>query len=199
MDLPAHPTLRPGDVVETGVFMGGSGIMMANVMKDWDPCGRRYFGFDSFQGLPQPDRSQTEDALGTTNIGAQGLFAAGVDIVKANFAKHGVDDPKLVQLIPGWFNESLPTAPVDHIAFLRLDGDLYISTWEALIYLYPKVAPGGLIYVDDYGSFNGCKVAVDKYRSMHRIAAPLHWIREPGNYVEAVWWRKDYEIQYMQD
>lgn len=54
MDLPAHPTLRPGDVVETGVFMGGSGIMMANVMKDWDPCGRRYFGFDSFQGLPQP-------------------------------------------------------------------------------------------------------------------------------------------------
>ena len=66
-----------------------------------------------------------EDALGTTNIGAQGLFAAGVDIVKANFAKHGVDDPKLVQLIPGWCVQKAmllcPKLPGSIVSLIQLE------------------------------------------------------------------------------
>ncbi|KAG2500294.1 hypothetical protein HYH03_001872 [Edaphochlamys debaryana] len=154
-------------------------------MKDWDLCGRRYWGFDSFQGLPAPVDA---DKVGGMSVGEAGIMAAGQKDVEAHFAAANVTE--LVTLTAGWFNETLPGATVEHIAFLRLDGDLFVSTWDGLVNLYPKVVPGGLVYVDDYGAFNGCKLAVDLYRTQHGITAPLHWIREEDNHVEAVWWRK---------
>ncbi|KXZ54888.1 hypothetical protein GPECTOR_4g960 [Gonium pectorale] len=167
-------------------------------MKDWNVCGRKYWGFDSFQGLPNP---VNEDQQGSLITGAKGQFAAGLEQVKQSFRDFGLEDPTLVELVPGWFNESLPNAAVKHIAFLRLDGDLFASTHDALVHLYSKVVPGGLVYIDDYGGFNGCRLAVDTFRMVHGISSPLHWIVEDEERhhdalhlqlgrVEAVWWRK---------
>ena len=92
------------------------------------------------------------------------------------------------------------------IAFLRLDGDLYESTRDALRALYPLVSPGGAVYVDDYGAFGGCRLAIDEYRQEHRISSPMTKIWQnmtptTGRFVtpqlrggyafEAVWWIKE--------
>ena len=98
--------------------------------------------------------------------------------------------------MPGWFNETLPPRKLtNRIAFLRLDGDLYASTWDALTTLYPLVVDGGAIYIDDYGSFTGCRKAVDKYRALHRISERMHRITPPeANTLQeqgdSLWWIK---------
>ena len=63
----------------------------------------------------------------------------------------------------------MPTAPISSLSLLRLDGDMYESTWDALIHLYPKLSVGGYILIDDYGSVEACKKAVDDYRSQNNI------------------------------
>jgi hypothetical protein len=84
---------------------------------------------------------------------------------------------------------------VKDIAFLRLDGDLFVSTWDPLAAFYDRVIPGGYIYVDDYGSFNGCREAIDKFRFENKIFEPLRFVREDDLVTrrisfEAVWWQK---------
>ena len=112
-----------------------------------------------------------------------------------------------MHVVEGWFNETLPPPGLQSLAYLRLDGDLYASTMDALVGLYPLVSAGGLIYVDDYGTFGGCKAAIDEYRAKHKITAPLHYIREDPmlntrllgyaqkdqrkDVFEAVWWQKE--------
>jgi O-methyltransferase len=76
------------------------------------------------------------------------------------------------------------------IAMIRLDGDLYASTRDALAALYPLLRRGGLVYVDDYGSFPGCARAIDEYRNAHGISAKLHSIDEGNGRFEAVYWQK---------
>ncbi len=91
----------------------------------------------------------------------------------------------------GFFNDTIPVTPVQHIAFLRLDGDLYQSTLDVLTGLYDKVIPGGYIYVDDFNSFAGCREAIHKFRTERRIYEPLHLIFEADGRLEAAWWRKE--------
>lgn len=102
--------------------------------------------------------------------------------------------------LPPRFNETLPAAPIDKVAYLRLDGDLYVSTRDALEALYHKVSPGGVIYVDDYGSFKGCKAAVDEFRQKQAVPCPLYRSALPEQGLvgvaaeaatwESAWWVK---------
>ena len=78
-----------------------------------------------------------------------------------------------VKFLKGWFCDTLPTAPIERIALLRMDGDLYSSTMDALKYLYPKVSPGGYVIVDDYNSWAACRQAVNEYRLEHGIHEAL--------------------------
>ena len=89
-----------------------------------------------------------------------------------------------MKFLKGWFADTLPTAPIEQLAILRLDGDLYSSTMDALNALYPKVSAGGFVIVDDYGSWPACKRAVDEYIATHRIQADLQTIDADG-----VFWR----------
>ena len=73
----------------------------------------------------------------------------------------------------GWFSETLPKAPIEKVAVLRMDGDTYESTMDALGLLYSKVSSGGYCIIDDYWSFDDCKRAVDEYRALHGIKAKL--------------------------
>ena len=104
--------------------------------------------------------------------------------MKANFAKYGLLDDR-VRFLPGWFSDTLPGAPFERIAVLRLDGDMYSSTIQALDALYPKVSPGGFVIIDDYGALEPCSRAVEDYREAHGISEPITDIDGTG-----VFWQR---------
>jgi len=110
-------------------------------------------------------------------------LAVSVDEVRANFARYGLLDDQ-VHFLEGWFSETLPAAPVDRLAVLRLDGDMYESTWDGLTYLHPKVSRGGYVIIDDY-ALEACRRAVDEYRRQEGIVDSIE--RIDGS---AVFWRR---------
>lgn len=164
-----------GDFVETGVFTGGSTVVMYKSIISFSKRSRRLFACDSFEGLPPPT---SDDQHGTQIIGEAGQFRAGLQVFMDNMRKFDAADSDVLIPVKGWFQDSLPTMvdqyKVESISFLRLDGDLYVSTYMPLLHLYSKVSPGGIIYVDDYFSFNGCRKVVDVFRAQNNITAELH-------------------------
>jgi hypothetical protein len=90
-----------------------------------------------------------------------------------------------VRFLAGWFRETLPTAPIERLAILRIDADMYEATSLALHHLYPKLACGGYVIVDDYGVLQGCRRAVDDFRSRHGITEPVQPIDRA-----AVFWQR---------
>lgn len=173
----------PGDLLEAGVWRGGASIFMRGCLEAFGDEGRRVWLADSFAGLPPPDAARYPADAGDRHSEWKTL-AVPESEVRANFTRYGLLDDR-VRFLPGWFKDTLPAAPVDRIAVLRLDGDMYGSTMETLVPLYPRVAPGGFVIVDDYGAVPGCRKAVDEYRSGHGIAEPLVPIDWTGMY-----WRK---------
>jgi hypothetical protein len=179
----------PGDLIETGVWRGGSTIYMRAILKAHGDFGRTVWVADSFEGLPEPDANRfPEEAkfhAGPVSKKAYGHFATGLEIVKSNFRAFGLLDNQ-VQFLKGWFKDTLPGAPIQQLAVLRLDGDYYESTWDALSALYAKVAPGGFVIIDDYGeeSFQ-CRKAVEDFREKSGITEPLERVDSKCSY-----WRK---------
>jgi O-methyltransferase len=173
----------PGDLIETGVWRGGAAIFMRAVLEAYGDRERAVWAADSFQGLPKPDpgrASDVEDALWR-----HPELAVSLEDVKANFARYGFVDDR-VRFLAGWFQDTLPTAPIERLAVLRLDGDMYDSTMVALEALYPKVSPGGYVIVDDYGAVAGCRQATDEYRSRNGIGDELHEVDWT-----CMFWRRD--------
>lgn len=163
----------PGDLLEAGVFRGGMSILMKGVLDAHGVTDRKVFVADSFEGLPQPDPDVCiEDAIAHEVLKKAGLFVVSEDAVRKNFERYGVLDDNVV-FLKGWFNETLPKAPVDQLAVLRLDGDYYESTMDALNALYPKLSVGGWLILDDYGHPIGCRQAVDEFRAKHGIEDPI--------------------------
>jgi hypothetical protein len=108
----------------------------------------------------------------------------GMKNVQSNFARYGLLDSQ-VCFLQGFFADTLPTAPFEQVAVMRLDGDMYTSTMDGLNHVYPRLASGGFCIIDDYHTFAECARAVDEYRSAHGITEPL----EPIDRM-AVYWRK---------
>ena len=156
----------PGDLIETGVWRGGATIFMRAVLEAYGDRERTVWVADSFRGLPKPDRRQQDDVKDA--YWRKPLLAASLKDVRANFARYGLLDDR-VRFLPGWFRDTLPSAPIERLAVLRLDGDLYESTMDALEALYPKLSVGGYAIIDDYSIVPGCKRAVDEYRARHGI------------------------------
>jgi O-methyltransferase len=174
----------PGDLIETGVWRGGAAIFMRAILQAYGETGRTVWAADSFRGLPPPDPhrypADTED-----RHFIQDALRVGVDQVKDNFRRYGLLDDQ-VRFLVGWFKDTLPTAPIDELAILRLDGDMYESTMQALTALYPKLSPGGYCIVDDYGAVPGCRQAVADYRQAHGITEPITAIDWAGSF-----WRRE--------
>ncbi len=173
----------PGDLIETGVWRGGMSIFMKGVLKAHGDNERTVWLADSFQGLPPPDPARFP-ADRQLDLTGHDILSVGVEEVRHNFERYGLMDDR-VQFIIGWFRETLPTAPINELAVLRLDGDLYESTLEALEPLYPKLAPGGYCIIDDFGTVPPCAAAVTDYRRAHDIDAEIIDIDGAG-----VYWRK---------
>uniref|UniRef100_A0A7S0NMH8 Macrocin O-methyltransferase n=2 Tax=Calcidiscus leptoporus TaxID=127549 RepID=A0A7S0NMH8_9EUKA len=108
----------------------------------------------------------------------------GIASVQSHFARLGLLDKQVV-FLKGFFSDTLPTAPIERLSLLRLDGDLYASTRDALEHMYPKLSPGGFCIVDDYYSFQECRRAVDEYRELHHIGEEMVSIDEAS-----VFWRR---------
>jgi O-methyltransferase len=170
----------PGDFIETGVWRGGASIFMRAVLRAYGDTTRKVWLADSFQGLPKPD-AETYPADRDDDLWTFPELIVPLEAVKANFALYGLLDEQ-VRFLPGWFRDTLPTAPVDKLAVLRLDGDMYESTIVALRSLYHKVSPGGFVIIDDYDCFPTCKQAVEDFRAAEGILDPIHQIDWTGVY-----------------
>jgi O-methyltransferase len=172
----------PGDLIETGVWRGGASIFMRGILAAYGVTDRRVWVADSFEGLPKPDPRYAADA-GDPHHTFKSLLAVSLDDVRANFEKYGLLDDQ-VRFLKGWFRDTLPLAPIERLAVLRLDGDMYGSTIEALEPLYPKLSRGGYLIVDDY-ALSGARKAVEDYRAANGITDPVNEIDWTGAF-----WRK---------
>lgn len=173
----------PGDFIETGVWRGGACIFMRAILKAYGVTDRKVWVADSFQGLPPPDAEQYPADKGL-NFHIHKELAVTAEQVKANFAKYNLLDSQ-VEFLPGWFKDTLPAAPIERLALLRLDGDMYESTIVALDALYHKLSPGGFAIIDDYGDVPACRAAVTDYRSRKGIQDAICDIDGTG-----VFWQK---------
>ena len=173
----------PGDFIETGVWRGGCCILMRGVLAANAITSRKIYVADSFEGLPPPKPEKFSHDAGL-NLHLHFELAVSVEQVKDNFSRYGLLDEQVV-FVKGLFQETLPSLEAGPFALIRLDGDLYESTYVSLSALYPKVSPGGFVIIDDYGALPACKASVSDYRSEMGIDSPIHMIDWT-----ACWWQK---------
>lgn len=172
----------PGDLIETGVWRGGTTIFMRAVLKIYGETDRIVWVADSFQGLPKSDPEKYPVDEGDIFWTFDELKVSLED-VKENFKRYGLLDDQ-VRFLAGWFRDTLPKAPIERLAVLRLDGDMYESTIVALNSLYSRLSVGGYLIIDDY-AVPGCKAAVNDFRAEHGIKEDLREIDWMG-----VFWQK---------
>lgn len=169
----------PGDLIETGVWRGGSAILMRGVLRAYGVRDRTVFAADSFQGLPPPDVETYPADADDPNHTVEAL-AVSLAEVRENFRRYGLLD-RQVTFLEGWFRDTLPTVRGRRWAVVRLDGDMYESTMDGLTNLYPGLSPGGYLIADDYG-FPACRQAIDDYREAHGISEEIRAIDWTGAY-----------------
>jgi hypothetical protein len=173
----------PGDLLEAGAWRGGATIFMRAVLAAHDARDRVVWVADSFEGLPPPNPEEYPHDEGLDLHEIEEL-AISIEEARQNFERYGLLDDQ-VRFLKGWFKETLPGAPIEQLAVLRLDADLYESTMDAIVPLYPKLVSGGYVIVDDYKLIPACRKAIDDYRASHGITEPLvdiDW--------NAVYWQK---------
>jgi hypothetical protein len=154
-----------GDLIEAGVWRGGAAILMRATLDSLGADERTLWVADSFQGLPPPDAKFPEDR--DLDLSRVEFLAVPAEEVRGNFARFGLE--RGVELVEGFFDETLPKLRGHRWALIRLDGDTYEATWVALDSLYPGLAEGGYLIVDDYGLIEECRRAVHDYRREHDI------------------------------
>ena len=157
----------PGDIVECGVWNGGSAAMMGVADQDDTTSGkvRKLWLFDSFRGLPAPSNRDGKQARETY---FQGWCHGETEKVERIFRRFQLS-LQHVNTVPGWFDETLQTAGVQTIALLHIDADWYASVKVVLETFYDKVVEGGFVVLDDYWRWPGCREAVTDYLREHQI------------------------------
>jgi O-methyltransferase len=173
----------PGDFIETGVWRGGATLLMRGFLAAHNITDRKVWVADSFAGLPLP--SHAADAGYDFSAAVAPVLAVPRDEVEDLFRRYDLLDDQ-VRFLEGWFSDTLPNAPIDQLALVRLDGDLYESTMDAITALYDKLSPGGYVIVDDYNDFEPCRRAITEFRESRGITSELHTVDWT-----AVYWRKE--------
>ena len=176
----------PGDFLEAGVWRGGACIFMRAILEAYGDTGRRVFVADSFKGVPPPTPDIYPADAGDMHHTNEALVVSRAS-VEENFRRYGLLDSRVV-FLEGWFKDTLPTAPIDQLSVLRLDGDMYESTIQIFESCYHMVPRGGAVIVDDYNAIKGCASATNDFRARHGITSPILPIDNIG-----IWWRIDHE------
>lgn len=163
----------PGDLVECGVYRGGSAMVMAHALRSIGSTDRTLWLYDTFEGMPEPGefdmRAQsTAESTETRSRwaseqrdGHNAWCFAPLDEVHTNMQRTGYPTDR-VRLVKGRVEDTIPDSAPERIAVLRLDTDWYASTRHELEHLYPLVSPGGVLILDDYGHWEGARRAVDE-------------------------------------
>lgn len=170
----------PGDFIEAGVWRGGATILMKAILQEYGDTTRSVWVADSFEGMPTPDPKKYPADKNMTLYQHEEL-AVSLEAVQKNFERFGVLDDR-VKFLKGWFKDTLAKAPIKRLAVLRLDGDMYESTMDTLVPLYPKLSPGGYCIVDDYYNLIEQRKAVDDYRREHGITEEIKQIDWASGY-----------------
>jgi len=172
----------PGDLIETGVWRGGATIFMRGALKAYGDTTRAVWVADSFEGLPKPSEKFAADR-GANYWKDSHWLAVPLEEVQGNFRRYSLLDER-VRFLKGWFKDTLPNAGIERLAVMRLDGDMYESTMDALVPLYPRLSSGGYCIIDDY-ALPACRAAVDDFRTREHITEKVQQI-DPW----AVFWQK---------
>jgi O-methyltransferase len=175
----------PGAFVECGVFMGGNIEVMIRALQNLRVDDRDIYLYDTFAGMPQPDPRDDEglggvmktswDAHRTEADGFSGSnwMRATVETVRERIEPLGYPSERL-HFVKGMVEDTIPGVAPDKIAILRLDTDFYSSTKHELEHLYPRLMPGGILIIDDYGAIPGARLAADEYAAEHALGWFLH-------------------------
>lgn len=158
-----------GDIVECGVWKGGSMMAVAATLLAEGDTSRNLYLFDTFEGMAPPterDRDNEGKRAATMHAQIPKWCYAGIEEVKRNLLSTGYPAERL-HFIPGKVEDTLPHASLGSIALLRLDTDWYESTRAELIHLFPLLVERGVLIVDDYGHWQGAREAVDEYFREH--------------------------------
>lgn len=172
-----------GDLIETGVWRGGTCVFMRAVLRAFGVTDRVVWAADSFRGMPEIGVDGHEDDRELHAHEFNDAMAVSLETVKNNFAIYGLLDDQ-VRFLPGWFSDTLPIAPFRELSIMRLDGDLYASTMDALCHLYPKLSVGGYVIIDDF-IVKPCRAAVEDFRAQNGITDTIEEIDGVG-----VFWRR---------
>jgi hypothetical protein len=173
----------PGDLIETGVWRGGACILMRAILEAHNIQDRVVWVADSFAGLPVGNALEYP-ADADCRFHTYEQLAVSIEEVQANFREYGFLDERTV-FLKGWFKDTLPDAPIERLALMRLDGDMYESTMDALSSLYPRLSYNGYVIIDDYHVVAACKAAVHDYCDKFGITPQINEIDGVG-----VYWRK---------
>jgi hypothetical protein len=166
----------PGDIVECGVWKGGSSMLCAGVLAGRPDDGRRIYLYDTFAGMPEPGEKDVShrgvsgrDLWRRHHRGTVTDWAyAPIEEVRRNLISTGISEDRLV-LVEGKVEDTLPRFAPSKIALLRLDTDLYSSTYHEMVHLFPRLSKGGVLIIDDYGAWKGAREAVDRFLSENNL------------------------------
>ena len=181
----------PGAFVESGVWLGGSSMAAARTLVGLGDTSRELYLYDTFEGIPSPGEHDglighdvdIKELWDSENAGGGAAWLdAPVEKVRANMVSTGYPSERL-HLVPGYVQDTIPATAPSQVAFLRLDTDWYESTKVELEVLFPRLSPGGVMIIDDYGFTAGCKKAVDEYFAAYPEPVYLHRIDVCGRLV----------------
>jgi O-methyltransferase len=178
-----------GDVVECGVWRGGSSMLAALTLLERSDPSRTLWLYDTFEGMSPPseldvkyDGAPADELLATQERTADEVndwCVASLEDVHANMAATGYPRER-VRLVKGKVEDTIPSEAPEAVAVLRLDTDWFESTHHELSHLYPRLVPGGVLIVDDYGWWRGAREAVDRYFAEHGVRMLLMRIDDTG-------------------
>lgn len=176
-----------GDVVECGVFKGGSAIMLAAAFAHFGDVSRTLFLFDTFEGWPQPTKHDTDffgqnhkdlydQSIAQPSNTAESIFTLSnfFERTRAAILSGSVYPQNRIVFVKGLVEDTLPHADIKTLSILRLDTDYYEATAWELKTLWPHLNTAGVLLIDDYGQFHGARKAVDEYLQQNRVPALLH-------------------------
>lgn len=177
-----------GDVVECGVWRGGSSKLVACTLSELEDKTRHLYLYDTFSGMTEPTQQDRRLSDGTA---ATETWKKHQHDTHNDWAYAPLDDVQktmwstaypreLIHFVEGKVEETIPGTIPDQIALLRLDTDWYDSTYHEMVHLYPRLVPGGVLIIDDYGCWAGARAAIDRYLSENNIVILLHRMDDEG-------------------
>lgn len=181
----------PGEIVECGVWKGGSMAAIARTLESLDASDRQLWMYDTFEGMSSPTENDVDfqgqmanhlmsESDSERSTEKDSIFCeCSLELVQTTLHKTGYPE-SLLRYVKGKVEDTLSAESPERIAILRLDTDWYESTRCELEQLFPKLVPGGVLIIDDYGHWQGCRKAVDEYFAENDVQIFLHRVDYTG-------------------